>query len=170
MTVEQSNVRPTPYRVEKLEGTNKARVVLVDPDSVVESTDADENPVYTYNYYAEYREWRAELAQTVADNFAGWLANFKAADYSQAAANVRAARNALLASSDKAFCLDRMGLDIPSGTTFTAWLSFFRGLGTFLSGGWATYRQALRDITANAHFPYLNAGDWPQPPEDNNND
>ena len=129
MTIEQSNVKPTPYRVEKLEGTDKARVVLVDPDSVVESVDADEPPVYTYNYCAEYREWRAELVLTVSDNFAARLANFKAADYTQTAASVRAVRNALLFASNKALCLDRMGLAMPTGTTFIAWLSFFRWLG-----------------------------------------
>jgi hypothetical protein len=27
---------------------------------------------------------------------------------------------------------------------------------------WATYRQALRDITLHANFPYLQASDWPE--------
>lgn len=30
---------------------------------------------------------------------------------------------------------------------------------------WATYRQALRDITNHTNFPYLNADDWPVKPE-----
>ena len=29
---------------------------------------------------------------------------------------------------------------------------------------WATYRQALRDITDQASFPYLNEADWPIKP------
>ena len=29
---------------------------------------------------------------------------------------------------------------------------------------WATYRQALRDITSHANFPYLNESDWPVKP------
>jgi hypothetical protein len=29
----------------------------------------------------------------------------------------------------------------------------------------ATYRQALRDITAHADFPDLETGDWPTKPE-----
>lgn len=30
---------------------------------------------------------------------------------------------------------------------------------------WATYRQALRDITDHANFPYLEEADWPTQPE-----
>lgn len=30
---------------------------------------------------------------------------------------------------------------------------------------WATYRQALRDITDHANFPWLNDEDWPVKPE-----
>jgi hypothetical protein len=33
-----------------------------------------------------------------------------------------------------------------------------------LSAEWATYRQALRDITSHANFPYLNETDWPVKP------
>lgn len=29
---------------------------------------------------------------------------------------------------------------------------------------WATYRQALRDITNHVNFPYLNDADWPTKP------
>jgi len=29
---------------------------------------------------------------------------------------------------------------------------------------WATYRQALRDITDHANFPYLGEDDWPVEP------
>jgi len=29
---------------------------------------------------------------------------------------------------------------------------------------WQTYRQALRDITDHANFPYLNEDDWPTKP------
>ena len=32
------------------------------------------------------------------------------------------------------------------------------------STAWATYRQALRDITGHANFPYLTVADWPVKP------
>ena len=34
-----------------------------------------------------------------------------------------------------------------------------------LTTEWATYRQALRDITDHANFPWLNDEDWPVKPE-----
>ena len=34
-----------------------------------------------------------------------------------------------------------------------------------LTPEWATYRQALRDITDHAKFPWLNDEDWPVKPE-----
>lgn len=37
--------------------------------------------------------------------------------------------------------------------------------GETLSGEWATYRQALRDITDHANFPNLEEADWPTKPE-----
>jgi len=30
---------------------------------------------------------------------------------------------------------------------------------------WATYRQALRDITTHTNFPHLKEADWPAKPE-----
>ena len=90
---------------------------------------------------------------------AEWLARAKEEDYDMAAAAVRAERDKLLAESDAAMALDRLGLSVPSGTTFTAWLSFLKGLGEVLSGKMATYRQALRDIPEQAGFPY--DVEWP---------
>jgi hypothetical protein len=36
--------------------------------------------------------------------------------------------------------------------------------GVVLATEWATYRQALRDITTHANFPYLQDSDWPEAP------
>lgn len=55
----------------------------------------------------------------------------------------RTTRNSLLASSDWT-----QVADAPVDAT-----------------AWATYRQALRDITSHANFPYLDAADWPMKPE-----
>jgi hypothetical protein len=62
------------------------------------------------------------------------------------AARVRAQRNALLAESDLMVMPDR----------WTAMTTEQQQL-------WATYRQALRDITAQAGFPWTI--DWPTQPE-----
>ena len=37
--------------------------------------------------------------------------------------------------------------------------------GEALSADWVAYRQALRDITTHANFPYLQETDWPTKPE-----
>ena len=58
--------------------------------------------------------------------------------------------------------LDRLGLDVPSGTTFTAWLSFLRTFGEALTGDWARYRKALRDLPQQEGFPFNI--EWPVPP------
>ena len=58
---------------------------------------------------------------------------------SEAAASVRTQRDAKLAETDW------MGL---SDVTMTAEM--------------AAYRQALRDITTHANFPYLQDSDWPE--------
>tara|TARA_E500000318_G_C3430179_1_gene160772 strand:+ start:237 stop:596 length:360 start_codon:yes stop_codon:yes gene_type:complete len=36
--------------------------------------------------------------------------------------------------------------------------------GVAMASAWATYRQALRDITSHANFPNLQDADWPTKP------
>lgn len=74
----------------------------------------------------------------------------------------RKIRNKLLEESDNRMALDCLGLTVPAGATFTAWLSFLRGIGEAISGSWATYRQALRDLPEQEGFP-LNIN-FPVPP------
>ena len=64
---------------------------------------------------------------------------------SEAAASVRTQRDAKLAESD--------WMVIKSAET-----------GIALATEWATYRQALRDITTHANFPNLEEADWPVAP------
>lgn len=77
-------------------------------------------------------------------------------DAQQAAALVRKIRNRLLDNTDKEMSLDRLGLDTSSATKFIA--SLIR----IFNGDWARYRQALRDITKQAGFPF--AVTFPTPP------
>lgn len=77
----------------------------------------------------------------------------------QAAADAaRALRNKLLDLSDKEMSLDRLGLDIRNMVTLLA------TLGTIFAGEWATYRQALRDISEQEGFPFNVA--WPNSPDE----
>ena len=93
----------------------------------------------------------AELMETLRD---GYERACEAQDEESAAEFCRKIRNKLLEQSDAELSLDRLGLAVPSGTTFTAWLSFLKGLGGALTGAWSTYRQALRDLTAQPGFPF----------------
>ena len=78
-------------------------------------------------------------------------------DAQQAAALVRKIRNRLLDNTDKEMSLDRLGLDTSSAAKFIASLT------RIFSGDWARYRQALRDITKQAGFPF--AVTFPTPPD-----
>ncbi len=66
----------------------------------------------------------------------------------EAAAVARKIRNKLLELSDKEMSLDRLGLDTTTATKFIA------SLAKIFSGEWAIYRQALRDLTEQAGFPF----------------
>ena len=94
---------------------------------------------------------RSELTETIKDGYKRACAE---RDEASAAELCRKIRNRLLEESDAEMSLDRLGLTVPSGTTFTAWLSFLKGLGGALNGAWSTYRQALRDIPAQSGFPF----------------
>lgn len=80
-----------------------------------------------------------------------------------AAETARKIRDRLLADSDKEVVLDRLGLQVPTGKTFTVWLDFLTTLGQALNGEWTQYREALRDIPEQEGFPFEIT--WPTKPE-----
>lgn len=84
-------------------------------------------------------------------------------DEDGAAELARQIRDKLLSESDKEMVLDRMGLQVPEGSSFTAWLEFLRKLGEALVNEWSAYRQKLRDIPQQEGFP-LNI-EWPTSPD-----
>ena len=80
-----------------------------------------------------------------------------------AAAFARKIRDKLLNETDSRVALDRFNISVPSGTSFTAWLSFLKSLGEIITGAWAIYRQALRDLPEQEGFPFNVT--FPTPPE-----
>lgn len=80
-----------------------------------------------------------------------------------AAAFARKIRDKLLNDTDNRVALDRFNISVPSGTSFTAWLSFLKSLGEIITGAWATYRQELRDLPEQEGFPFNVT--FPTPPE-----
>lgn len=79
-----------------------------------------------------------------------------------AAETARKIRDRLLADSDKEVVLDRLGLQVPTGKTFTVWLDFLTTLGQALNGEWTQYREALRDLPEQDGFPFEIT--WPVKP------
>ena len=106
--------------------------------------------------------WLESLETRISASLASWLALAQQEASQIAAAAAREIRDRLLEESDASMALDRLGLSVPSGSTFTAWLSFLKGLGDVLSGNIARYRQALRDLPEQPGFPF--DIDWPEKP------
>ncbi len=99
-------------------------------------------------------QWIDNIEERILSGKAAWLEKATTEAFAIAAAEARAIRDNLLAESDSLMALDRLGLSAPSGSTFTAWLSFLRKLGEVLVGNIAIYRQALRDLPNQPGFPY----------------
>ena len=106
--------------------------------------------------------WTDNLEARITAAKTGWFALAQQQANEIAAAAARSIRDQLLKDSDASMALDRLGLDVPSGTTFTAWLSFLKGLGNVLTGNIARYRQALRDVPEQEGFPFDIV--WPEKP------
>lgn len=106
--------------------------------------------------------WTDNLQYRINSNLAAWLALAQRVATELAATAARAMRDELLKESDALMALDRLGLTVPSGATFTAWLSFLRGIGEALTGAVKIYRQALRDVPEQEGFPFDIV--WPEKP------
>lgn len=106
--------------------------------------------------------WQDDIAARIGANLASWLAKAQADAYREAAAEVRAKRDDLLAATDYEKCIDRLGLTVPTGTTFASWKPFLETLGEAVSDAVSTYRQALRDIPEQPGFPF--EIEWPEEP------
>lgn len=87
----------------------------------------------------------------------------EARDEEAAAKYARMIRNRLLEQSDAEFSFDRLLPEPPSGSSFTAWLSWLRDLADVVKNNWALYRKALRDLTEQEGFPFNIQ--WPEMPE-----
>jgi len=147
--------RPPVFTVER--EANRAIITFY---TDVEQLPREEGEAWSAVAWTIERTWSDNLAERIAAAPELWFNEASAECYAIAAAAVRAQRDALLKASDAEMALDRLGLVVPTGSTFTAWLSFLRGLGDVLKGKMAIYRQALRDITQQEGFPY--DVEWPE--------
>lgn len=110
--------------------------------------------MYVYDMFLINVFFRENLKDDIETNYQVWLDLVKQQEYDKLAEEVREKRNKLLAETDKEMCLDRLGLEMPEGTSFTAWIGFLKSIGNAVVGSMAKYRQELRDITKQEGFPY----------------
>lgn len=120
----------------------------------IEEIEIEDRTQYTADEYTLTVRDTQNLNARVAANLDAWRERAMKEDYDRAAAEVRAIRDKILADSDKEMVLDRMGLEVPTGGSFTAWLDFLKKIGAAVSGDMARYRQELRDIPKQEGFPY----------------
>lgn len=119
------------------------------------------------NIYKRLAQAEAMAAAQKAETMEVLQAAYKRAceelNEEDAAAFARKIRDKLLNETDSRVALDRFNISVPSETSFTAWLSFLKSLGEIITGAWAIYRQALRDLPEQEGFPFNVA--FPAPPE-----
>lgn len=119
------------------------------------------------NIYKRLAQAEAMAAAQKAETMEVLQAAYKRAceelNEEDAAAFARKIRDKLLNETDSRVALDRFNISVPSGTSFTAWLSFLKSLGEIITGAWAIYRQALRDLPEQEGFPFNFT--FPAPPE-----
>lgn len=158
----ESNIKPSALAVEQ--HGDKAEVIL--RENITDKTrqqDGENIVVYVYDEYRLFVPSRGNLLESVEAEKEKWLKTAKTTEHNTLAAAIRGKRDKLLAETDARMCFDRMGLDMPSGSTFSAWVDFLKGIASALSGEWAVYRQALRDLPQQEGFPF--DVEWPKKPE-----
>lgn len=151
--------RPSAYEIK--DGDAGQKIICFRQN--IEEIETEDGTQYTADEYTLTVTDTQMLEERIANNIEAWREKAMKEDYDRAAAEVRAIRDKLLAESDKEMMLDRLGLEAPTGTSFTAWLNFLKAIAAMVVGSWAKYRQALRDITTQEGFPY--DVNFPEKPE-----
>lgn len=146
------------------EGDQAIITFYTDVQEVPSVGESPSSPSYDATAWTITRCWTSGLSSRIEANIDKWLEMAQGEAYEVAAAKVREKRNELLVASDSTVALDRINLPTPSGSAFTAWLSFLQAIASAVSGSWAIYRQQLRDIPAQSGFPF--DIEWPAAPEE----
>ena len=161
----ESNISPNELEVFKLSPSSARITFCTNIQEVpVESIDGEPAVRYEYDSYDLIVPFSENIEQRIRSRFNEWLAKAKQLEVETLSQEARALRDKLLAESDSAMLLDRMNLDVSGGSSFTSWIKFLKGLVSALTGSWATYRQALRDLPEQEGFPYNIQ--WPEKPKD----
>lgn len=142
--------RPSAYEIK--DGDAGQKIICFRQN--IEEIETEDGTQYTADEYTLTVTDTQTLEERIANNIEAWREKAMQEDYDRVAAEIRAIRDKLLAESDKEMMLDRMGLEVPTGVSFSAWLEFLKKIGSAVSGDLAKYRQELRDIPQQEGFPY----------------
>lgn len=142
--------RPSAYEIK--DGDAGQKIICFRQN--IEEIETEDGTQYTADEYTLTVTNTQTLEERIANNIEAWREKAMREDYDRVAAEVRAIRDKLLAESDKEMMLDRMGLEVPTSVSFSAWLEFLKKIGSAVSGDLAKYRQELRDIPQQEGFPY----------------
>lgn len=151
MQVESSTKPKVKFEIEENHINGKVDVVFF---FNIEEVQEEDSIKYKYDTYRIAIQKRENIQDEIEQNYEMWLEYARKQEYDKLAEEIRNVRNKLLQESDSEMCIDRIGLKMPEGSTFTSWLSFLKNLGSAISGDMAKYRQELRDITKQSGFPY----------------
>lgn len=119
-----------------------------------ENINGKEIITYDYDKYKTNILFRSDYKNFIEENQDMLLERAKQEEKIELSKKLREKRNQLLAESDCEMALDRLNIEIPDGNTFASWKPFFKALSEKLTGDWAKYRQALRDLPSQEGFPY----------------
>lgn len=152
-----SNSIPARYTINKIDSRTATILFYTNTEQVDSMTGQHSSEIFSLTMPI-----RPNFEKYIDANYDYLLDLAKKNDLDKEAAEIRNKRNLLLQESDAHVLLDRIGLEIPSGDTFAAWKPFLSELALAVSGEWATYRQALRDVPQQEGFPYSIV--WPTKP------
>lgn len=147
----ESNIQPKSFEIENIKD-DRCEIVI---NANIQKIEDDETIKYTFDSYRLNICYNKDLKEEIESNYEKYLEIAKNNEEKELAIEIRKKRDELLKETDQEMCIDRMGLEIPNGTTFSSWLSFFRNFANIITEGKiAKYRQALRDIPQQEGFPY----------------
>lgn len=147
----ESNIQPKSFEIENIKD-DRCEIVI---NANIQKIEEDETIKYAFDSYRLNICYNKDLKEEIESNYEKYLEIAKNNEEKELATEIRKKRDELLKETDQEMCIDRMGLEIPNGTTFSSWLSFFRNFASIITEGKiAKYRQALRDIPQQEGFPY----------------
>ena len=127
----ESNIQPKSFEIENIKD-DRCEIVI---NSNIQEIADDETIKYTFDSYRLNICYNKNLNEEIESNYEKYLEIAKNNEEKELATEIRKKRDELLKETDQEMCIDRMGLEIPNGTTFSSWLSFFKKFANIITEG-----------------------------------